>query len=97
MSDLQKRIHDVEAELRRSFDEQAMGKARYDGGPTDPHHGGKIPPSDVEMVYGYLLTKFMRADDAMHPRLDAAIILFEELWPEDTARWKARFAPRESA
>lgn len=51
-------------------------------------------PSDVEMVYGYLLTKFMRADDAMRPRLDATIILFEELWPEDTAKWKARFSPR---
>lgn len=94
MPNLRKRIDDAEAELRRSFDAQAMGMPAYDDSLTDLHHGGKIPVSDVEMVYGYLLTKFMRADDAMRSRLDVAIILFEELWPEDTARWKARFAPR---
>lgn len=58
-------------------------------------------PSDVEMVYGYLLTKFMNAarknDEAKHARVLAAIELFEELWPDDTARWKARFGKAEKS
>ena len=52
-------------------------------------------PNEIEMVYSYLLARFVDAarekDDGMHARVFAAIELFEELWPEDTARWKKRF------
>ena len=51
-------------------------------------------PTEIEVVYSYLLAKFMNAtrdnDEPLRARIDAAIMLFEELWPDDTALWKKR-------
>lgn len=51
--------------------------------------------SSVESVYGYLIVAFRKAsrdgDKDKWERIDAAIRLFEEMWPADCARWKDRF------
>ena len=52
-------------------------------------------PNEIEVVYSYLLVRFMDAarnqDQYERDRIERTIELFEEFWPEDTARWKARF------
>lgn len=57
-------------------------------------------PTHTEIVYGDLLCQFMRVcrsgDDSMRDRLFKAIEVFEELWPEDTARWRERFTHKRS-
>jgi len=51
-------------------------------------------PTHTEWVYGNLLVAFMQAvrkeDKAKADRIDAAILVFEELWPEDCRRWRER-------
>lgn len=53
-----------------------------------------MPP--IEQVYGYLVLAFRDAngidkDQAKADRIDSAIRLFEEMWPEACARWRERF------
>ena len=60
----------------------------------------------VEQVYSRLIVRFRDACQEMpgEPlmrnvkayRYDLAIGVLEECWPEETARWKARFAKSES-
>ena len=56
--------------------------------------GINAPPNEIELVYSYLLSEFMRAnrenEQSRYRKVDIAIELFEELWPEDTNCWKAR-------
>lgn len=56
-------------------------------------------PNEIETLYSYLLVAFMNAtrddDELRRHNCDVAIRLFEELWPEDTARWMARFPKRD--
>jgi hypothetical protein len=52
-------------------------------------------PTPTEHAYGNLLNEFRRAhssgEKAKADRIDVAITLFEELWPEDCKRWRERF------
>jgi hypothetical protein len=54
-----------------------------------------VTESSVEVVYGFLIVAFHKAcrDGAKDKceRVDAAIRLFEEMWPADCGRWKDRF------
>lgn len=51
-------------------------------------------PSHIEIVYGELLhyyRRFIISDDKTNAdKVDAAIILFEQLWPDDCQRWRQR-------
>ena len=55
--------------------------------------------SSVESVYGSLIMKFRVAcrdgNKDLAERVDAAIRLFEELWPDDCKRWNDRFSDKE--
>lgn len=78
-------------------DEEAGGSDRVCISCANIREAAKRPLSEVGMVYSYLLGRFMDAhrtgDDALRARLDAAILLFEDLWPEDCANWKGRRTP----
>jgi len=46
-------------------------------------------PSDIELVYSYLLSHNMNVKDkVMQERIMNCICLFEELWPVETKRWR---------
>ncbi len=53
-------------------------------------------PTRYELVFGEMLHLFREArsngDAELSDRIFRGIVLFEELWPEDTDRWKARHA-----
>ncbi len=57
--------------------------------------------SAVETVYGYLIVAFRRShyDGEMDKslRIDAAIRLLEEMWPDDCKRWNDRFKAEASS
>lgn len=53
--------------------------------------------TEIEVVYGRLVTSH---GEAMHERniglagrINEAIGVFEELWPVETGRWRAKFSP----
>lgn len=52
-------------------------------------------PNEIELAYGQLLSHMRWAardgNKELEDRLLKAVVLFEELWPEDTARWRERW------
>lgn len=56
------------------------------------------PLSAVETVYMYLLHDFREAHVAGSPKateIDKVILYFDKRWPEDVARYRARFSKTE--
>ena len=55
-----------------------------------------LTSSSIEEVYGYLIVAFRDAcgineDKELADRIDGAIRLFEQLWPEACAKWREHF------
>lgn len=51
-------------------------------------------PNEIELVYSYLLARFIAAvragDTPLANEISAATATYQKLWPDDTARWEAR-------
>lgn len=56
----------------------------------------RIDNTPTEIVYGNLIVAFRQAHYHERPdlaqKIDVAIRLLEELWPEDCARWRERYS-----
>ncbi|MCK9549159.1 hypothetical protein [Aquamicrobium sp.] len=54
----------------------------------------KRAPNEIEVVYGYLLNRYIKAvrdgDKELSEEIFAATRTYQKIWPEDTARWEAR-------
>lgn len=54
----------------------------------------KNPPNEIELVYSYLLNRYIKAiragDKDLADEIFAATATYQKIWPEDTARWEAR-------
>lgn len=51
---------------------------------------GELPPSHRELTYADMLDRFRLMEGSSQPRAFEAIAVFEEMFPDDVARWKAR-------